>query len=69
MVKKDIVFQALRDNKATTFVSGPAREVTVSVVDEETGYKILIVTIDGKERVRVTHIHPRLLHLPKGSRP
>jgi len=57
------LMQAMSDNKAWVKMTGPAHNVTVKVTTEADGYKSLVVTVDGRERMRVSHIHPQLLHV------
>ena len=53
--------KALKDNKAWVKVTSPATDTTVQIITETNGYKTLIVRIDGAERMRVKHIHPKIL--------
>jgi hypothetical protein len=54
---------AMSDNQASVKIVGPSTEVRVWVEIEENGYKVLIVAVDGRERVRIRHVHPRILKI------
>lgn len=55
------LMQAVSDNRASVDISAPAHGVSVIVSVEDDGYKRLTVIVDGRERLRVRRIHPRLL--------